>query len=57
MAKQPKLISVEKLKPLNPKNDREFLMIYRRAVILALQSERETGQKHGRPGFAAENRQ
>lgn len=54
MAKQPKLISVEKLRPLNPKKDSGFLMIFRQAVTLVLESERETDRKTADPAKSRE---
>ncbi len=41
MAKQVKLISVENLRPLNPKKDGEFLEVFRQALGLAYRWERE----------------
>ena len=41
MAKQVKLISVENLRPLNPKKDGEFLAVFRQALGLAYRWERE----------------
>ncbi len=40
MMKQLKLIEVEKLRPLNPKKDGVFLMIFRQAICMALEQER-----------------
>jgi hypothetical protein len=54
LAKQPKLISVEKLRPLNPKKDSGFLMIFRQAVTLVLESERETDRKTADPAKSRE---